>query len=400
MATIDPSIVLSVKPLQLDNPLNAMAMYSQIQGAQQANQLNQMKMAEYERARAEEEGIRNYLAGSADLSAPETRTGLLKYGKTGLEYGKALTEQDKMRVELNEKRVKLATDKTALFRDALADINTPQQAAMWITAQHQDPDLKPIVSRLRPLDQALAAIPTDPKAFADWKAKNALGMSKFIERNTMTEADKQRIGIERQRVGLEDQRVNLEGRRVKLAEEEAQLKREGIEGVSPKDLQKREAAYPQATSVIKGFESKSDNFVKDLKTLRDHPGLNEITGILAGRVGTALSDDGRAALALYNKVAAKGGFQALQDLRDASKTGGALGNVSNQEGKQLAASFAAIDRTQNAKDVRAALDQAIGDVEGAKTRMREAYDTTYAYKAKKAGGGGGDGVDTSNPLLK
>ena len=214
------------------------------------------------------------------------------------------------------------------------------------------------------------------------------------------ENEKLRIALEGQRVGLEGQRVGLEGKRVKLAEEEAQLKREGIEGVSPKDLQKREAAFPQATAVIKGFESKSDNFVKDLKALRDHPGLKEITGILAGRVGTALTDEGRAALALYDKVSAKGGFQALQDLRDASKTGGALGNVSNQEGKQLAASFAAIDRTQNAKDVRAALDQAIGDVEGAKTRMREAYDTTYAYKAKKAAGGGGDGVDTSNPLLK
>lgn len=225
---------------------------------------------------------------------------------------------------------------------------------------------------------------------SDWTGKFTPGQ---LVNKTMAPGEAQRISLERDRVGLE-------GRRVKLAEEEAQLKRDGVEGISPKDLQKREAAYPQATSVIKGFESKSDNFVKDLKALRDHPGLKEITGILAGRVGTALTDEGRAALALYNKVSAKGGFQALQDLRDASKTGGALGNVSNQEGKQLAASFAAIDRTQNAKDVQAALDQAIGDVEGAKTRMREAYDTTYAYKAKKASSGGGDGVDTSNPLLK
>jgi hypothetical protein len=203
MAAIDPSIALGVKPLQLDNPMNAMAMYSQIQGAQQANQLNQMKMAEYERARAEEEGIRNYLAGGADLSAPETRTGLLRYGKTGLEYGKALAEQDKLRTELTEKRLKVAADKTTMFRDALADVNTPQQAAMWLTAQHQDPDLKPIVSSLRPLDQALASIPTDAKGFADWKAKNALGMNKFIERSTMTAYEKARIGQEQQRLNQE-----------------------------------------------------------------------------------------------------------------------------------------------------------------------------------------------------
>ena len=152
--------------------------------------------------------------------------------------------------------------------------------------------------------------------------------------------------------------------------------------INPKDLQKREAAYPQATSALKGFEEKADSFVKDIEKLRDHPGLSEITGIAAGRL-PGLTANGRAAQALYDKIVAKGGFQALQDLRDASKTGGALGNVSNQEGKQLTASFAAIDRRQDAKDVQEALNQAIGDIQGSKTRLKEAYDMTYSYKAEQ-----------------
>ena len=57
--------------------------------------------------------------------------------------------------------------------------------------------------------------------------------------------------------------------------------------------------------------------------------------------------------------------------------------MSNQEGKQLTASFAAIDRRQDAKDVREALNQAIGDIEGSKTRLKEAYDMTYSYKAEQ-----------------
>ena len=152
--------------------------------------------------------------------------------------------------------------------------------------------------------------------------------------------------------------------------------------LTPKEKQKREAAYPQATSAISSFETKADSFVKDIEKLRDSPGLSEITGFAAGRL-PGLSANGRAAQALYDKIVAKGGFQALQDLRDASKTGGALGNVSNQEGKQLTASFAAIDRRQDAKDVKAALDQAIGDIQGSKTRLREAYDMTYSYKAEQ-----------------
>jgi hypothetical protein len=152
--------------------------------------------------------------------------------------------------------------------------------------------------------------------------------------------------------------------------------------LTPKEKQKREAAYPQATSAINSFESKADSFVKDIEKLRDSPGLSEITGFAAGRL-PGLTANGRAAQALYDKIVAKGGFQALQDLRDASKTGGALGNVSNQEGKQLTASFGAIDRRQDAKDVRAALDQAIGDIQGSKTRLKEAYDMTYSYKSEQ-----------------
>ena len=170
--------------------------------------------------------------------------------------------------------------------------------------------------------------------------------------------------------------------------------------LAPKELQKRNADFPAAKSAVEGYEIKADNFVKDLQALRDHPGLDSITGIAAGRL-PGVTAEGRAAQALYDKIVAKGGFQALQDLRAASKTGGALGNVSNQEGKQLVQSFAAIDRRQNAEDVRAALDQAIADVEGSKTRVRDAYDTTYEYKL---GGGtpaaGGAPVTGNSPAAQ
>jgi hypothetical protein len=153
-------------------------------------------------------------------------------------------------------------------------------------------------------------------------------------------------------------------------------------GLSKKDLQKREMVYPQATAAVEGYEAKSKGFIKDLEKLRDSPGLDEITGFVAGRL-PGLSAEGRKAQALYDKIVAKGGFQALQDMRDASKTGGALGSVSDRENKQLIASFAAIDRRQEATDVKDALTTAIDDVKGAGERMREAYDMTYEYKANK-----------------
>jgi hypothetical protein len=44
MATIDPNIAMGYKPVQIENPMNQLAAYSQIQGAQQGQQLNALKM--------------------------------------------------------------------------------------------------------------------------------------------------------------------------------------------------------------------------------------------------------------------------------------------------------------------------------------------------------------------
>ena len=177
------------------------------------------------------------------------------------------------------------------------------------------------------------------------------------------------------------------GKQVLVSREEAIAKRltpaAAQESLPPKEVQKREAAYPQATAAVKSIEASTDGLIQDLQALRNSPGLNQITGIAAGRL-PALTAEGRAAQALYDKVVAKGGFQVLQDMRSASKTGGALGNISDKEGSQLKSAFAAIDRKQNADDVRKAIDDAIANAQGSKSRVREAYDMTYDYKAGNA----------------
>jgi hypothetical protein len=152
--------------------------------------------------------------------------------------------------------------------------------------------------------------------------------------------------------------------------------------LSAKDIQAREAKYPQATSALKAFEAKTGKFERDIDELIENKkGLDEITGFLAGRTDlSAMSDAGRRALALFNTITAKGGFSELQDMRNASPTGGALGNVSNQEGKQLIDSFGALSRTQSGDDLRKSLATAQSDLQNLRQRMKEAYDLTYEYK--------------------
>jgi hypothetical protein len=137
-------------------------------------------------------------------------------------------------------------------------------------------------------------------------------------------------------------------------------------------------------NAIQGFESKADSFIKDIEKLRDDPGLAEITGIAAGRL-PGITANGRRAQALYDKIIAKGGFQALQDMRDMSKTGGALGNVSNEEGRRLEKSVVGgLDRTQNIDDVKQGINDFIDEIRVSQARVREAYDTTYSYRAGAA----------------
>lgn len=180
---IDPSIALGVRGIELQNPMNALAQFSQIQGAQQANRLNQLQMAEYERARTEEEGLRNYLSG-ADLTATETRNALMsKYGKSGREFAKGLTELDKAKTEEAARKAKLAIDKTGMYRDMVGGIASPADAIEFMKLQATDPDMAGTPITRMPLMKVLSSIPQDPVGFETWKKQTALGMTKFVEQN-------------------------------------------------------------------------------------------------------------------------------------------------------------------------------------------------------------------------
>lgn len=69
MDGIDANIALGVKAPQFESPLNTMANLYQMQNAQQSNQLNKMKMDEYQQGLAEQAQFKNALAGSQDETA-------------------------------------------------------------------------------------------------------------------------------------------------------------------------------------------------------------------------------------------------------------------------------------------------------------------------------------------
>ena len=82
MATIDPSIALSVKPIQIENPLNQMAAYSQIQSGQQGQQLNALKIREAEQDIENRNMLRGLDPNDPDYISKITRVD----PKLGLEF--------------------------------------------------------------------------------------------------------------------------------------------------------------------------------------------------------------------------------------------------------------------------------------------------------------------------
>jgi len=152
-----------------------------------------------------------------------------------------------------------------------------------------------------------------------------------------------------------------------------------MEGLSPKEIQNREAKYPQAKTAVASFETSAEKLAKDLETLANSKGLEGITGLIGGRT-PAITKEARAAEALYNSIVARGGFNELQNIRASSPTGGALGNVSNAEGQNLRDAYAPLKLTQNASDLKGQLLKAAQETRASVGRIKETFDMTYEYK--------------------
>ena len=144
----------------------------------------------------------------------------------------------------------------------------------------------------------------------------------------------------------------------------------------------REKAYPKATEAFNATTQSTDNLIQDLKDLRNHPGLDHITGAVMGTSlgGPNITGAARAAQALLDTIKSKGAFESLSQLRAASPTGGALGNVSDKEEQMLGNAFGTLQQNQNTEDFKKNVDKVIARLEQSKQNISKAYADTYSYR--------------------
>ncbi len=149
---------------------------------------------------------------------------------------------------------------------------------------------------------------------------------------------------------------------------------EAIPG-GPADL-KLQGAFNQDTAALSGSTSSMDRLANAANELMRHPGLKGITG-LRGAIPNIPGSDAANAQAKLNTLKSQVGFGVLQDMRNNSRTGGALGSVSDAEGKRLEANLASLENAQSEDQMRESLQNILDYTGGAKVRLQQAFNMKH-----------------------
>jgi len=139
----------------------------------------------------------------------------------------------------------------------------------------------------------------------------------------------------------------------------------------------RDFAQPTARAAYNDAYSGLSRLEAATRQLMNHEGLSGITG-KRGALPDIPGTDAANARAKLETLKSQVGFSVLQAMRNASPTGGALGQVSDRENTMLQNNLAALNTAQSKEEFKAQLQNLIDYVKGAQGRMKSAYDSMYS----------------------
>jgi len=391
---MNPNIALSYKPVELDIEgamqfrENKKRLESQnaLAAAEQANQQDKLRNAL---------ALRDY-AAKADFNDPKQAMSLMRYGESGANMLQSLQAGQASSASARKTGGEYANQKADYYLNGVLPFarNSGKQGIIsMLDMMRKDPDLagSPLVSMPKEFaDTNLPDPVTQPDQYAQWEQRMGLGLSEFLKRNTLT-ANEQSMETDRaaqreiSRGQLGVSQGNLEVARDRLAFDQSKLGTGGAE-LAPKDRQKRDASFPQASAGLRGAVKEIDTLRKDLLDLQSHRGLSGITGAIEGRL-PSMSAGSTSAQALLNKILARGQFRELQNMRNNSPTGGALGAISDRENASLRAAFGALDQAQSKEDFQKAINDIISQLDFSKGNITQAFEDTYSYRQGAAPAG-------------
>lgn len=185
-------------------PVNALG--GLVQGIEFGRQARAQRLKEAEAARAAQETQKiNALISSGALTTPEGRNQLMQtpgglavlesFGKTQEQLGKG-----------TEAQTKGLSSRMEYFRKNLPF--NPQAAATWLTNAYADPEVGAELSKQGTLEQALAAIPTDPAEYLKWLEGSSMFADQYVERRVPT-AEAMLPYTQELAPGVEEQQIRI-----------------------------------------------------------------------------------------------------------------------------------------------------------------------------------------------
>jgi hypothetical protein len=405
--------------LRQTGPANFYEGFTQGQEEQRTNALTQQKMAQ-------EQDMNALRRQQAELQMQQTRG----------------TIQDQESARRNQ----IVAQKTSMFRDRLLRAPTPEAARELVKMQYADPDVGGLLSQFGSLEQALAEVPSDPAQFEQYRQQEAMGMSEwmksqmpkitptgdvydpanrsFIRKPQATPApaapsapvavmgpDGKPLYVSREQAigmtpfspasvkfiggGAGGSTPRAGGGMPKAPSGYRYTPTGDLEAIpggpaaagpnlTPKDIQKREASLPQARQAVSTISNTMSIIGETVdRLLANKDGLNGVTGLIGGRT-PGITDAARQAEADINQLKNLAFIQGITELRNASKTGAGVGNVSNKEGDRFENLKASLERTQSYNSMVEALNRLKSQSEFTRQSLKEAFDETYSYRDNAA----------------
>jgi hypothetical protein len=395
MATIDPNIAMGYKPIQIENPLNQLAAYSQIQSGQQNQQLNALKIREAEQGIENRNALRNL-----DPNDPDYISKIIRIDPAlGLEFqtkqAAAKTsglQATKLQTETEGLQFKQRIDKA---NKALADISaldTPQEALAGIDKHLASGDIDQ--AKADNLRRSITMAPS----FRDWQKSTLVGILDAKDRIVTTETQRanlvkeanaaEQLGISKRQADISQGTLDVS--RQRLANEtnpvllsniaEAKAAGEFLGKNKAAAAQALPAALENATQAIRlidemvGTAEVRDKNGKVIKAAgKEHPGFSNYVGV--GFPTRFVEGSDAASFEIRQKqIEGKAFLEAFNTLR-----GG--GAITEKEGEKGTLAIMRMNKATSEAEYKAAARE-LQEV------LRTGVNTMRAKAGQPSGGGG------------
>ena len=383
---LDTRIPLMAQGPQIENPQNVLARALQVRSLQGQVQNQERQLQQ-----------RNALAGV--LGGAFNDQGRLQPGALGQiaqaapdyapQYAQLANMQQRLDRQDRMTDTSMAMKKQEWAQQGFAVSNTPQEAAAYIQNGVQSGILTPEEGQ-----RGLSQIPQDPAAYQQWRTQINQAMMTAAQRAELEKGSYSAPAQSSQGFFQADRSGNVrvlkgpDGKPLMpvMLDAAGQASVAGAKTAATKEAEKAAAKPTQAIEAKAALDSTLTSMERLRAAAADalnDPNLGRVTGI----AGMFPNMPGGGAADVENKLGnlkSQIGFTVLQAMRDASKTGGALGAISDKENELLQNNLAPLGKSQSTEQMRQSLQSIIDYVDGAKSRLSQTYQQQYGNMAPQA----------------